>query len=99
LLQRDFDPDHIQKIRVGVSLFFEQGCAMPTYEEAVKLAKKYAVSAHLAFTKEGAAEYWGMAKKYQGEAAKLGGGRKPDIGPLPELLESGTSAARRVAKR
>ena len=72
---------------------------MPTYEELVRLAKKYAVSAHLAFTKEGAAEYWGMAKKYQGEAAKLGGGRKPDIGPLPELLESGTSAARRVAKR
>ena len=26
---------------------------MPTYEELVKLAKKYAVSAHLAFTKEG----------------------------------------------
>ena len=68
---------------------------MPTYEELVKLAKKYAVSAHLAFTKEGAAEYWGMAKKY----AKLGGRRKPDIGPLPELLEGETSAARRVARR
>ena len=49
---------------------------MPTYEELVKLAKKYAVSAHLAFTKEGAAEYWGMAKKYQADAAKLGGGRE-----------------------
>jgi hypothetical protein len=28
-----------------------------------------------------------MAKKYQDEAAKLDGGRKPDIGPLPPLLK------------
>jgi hypothetical protein len=67
--------------------FFEQGCAMPTYKEAVKLAKEYALSARLAFTKQGAAEAWAMAKKYQDEAAKLDGGRKPDIGPLPPLLK------------
>ena len=72
---------------------------MPTYKEAVKLAKEYALSARLAFTKQGAAEAWAMAKKYQDEAAKLDGGRKPDIGPLPELLEGETSAARRVARR
>ena len=33
--------------------FFDQGCAMPTYKEAVKLAKEYALSARLAFTKGG----------------------------------------------
>jgi len=36
-----------------VSLFFDQGCAIPTYKEAVKLAKEYALSARLAFTKGG----------------------------------------------
>jgi hypothetical protein len=36
-----------------VSLFFGQGCAIPTYKEAVKLAKEYALSARLAFTKGG----------------------------------------------
>jgi hypothetical protein len=36
-----------------VSLFFDQGCAIPTYKEAVKLAKEYALSARLAFTKRG----------------------------------------------
>jgi hypothetical protein len=48
-----------------VVCFFDQGCAMPTYKEAVKLAKEYALSARLAFTKQGAAEAWGIAKKYQ----------------------------------
>jgi hypothetical protein len=51
--------------------FFDQGCAMHAYKEAVKLAKEYALSARLAFTKQGAAEAWAMAKKYQDEAAKL----------------------------
>ena len=67
--------------------FFDQGCAMPSYKEAVKLAKEYALSARLAFTKQGAAEAWAMAKKYQDEAAKLDRGGKPDIGPLPPLLK------------
>jgi hypothetical protein len=60
---------------------------MPTYKEAAKLAKEYALSARLAFTKQGAADAWGIAKKYQDEAAKLDRGRKPDIGPLPPLLK------------
>jgi hypothetical protein len=34
---------------------------MPIYKEAVKLAKEYALSARLAFTKQGAAEAWGIA--------------------------------------
>jgi hypothetical protein len=36
---------------------------MPTYKEAVKLAKEYALSARLAFTK-GGCRGLGMAKKY-----------------------------------
>jgi hypothetical protein len=73
--------------------FFDQGCATPTYKEALKLAKEYALSARLAFTKQGAAEAWGIAKKYQDEAAKLDFGRKPDIGPPPLLNSKETGAA------
>ena len=46
---------------MGVSLFFDQGCAFPAYKEAVKLPKEYALSARLAFTK-GGCRGLGMAK-------------------------------------
>ena len=60
---------------------------MLTYEEAVELAKQCALNAGLAITEEAAAELWKMAKKYQEEAAKLDGGREPDIGELPPWLK------------
>ncbi len=55
--------------------------AVRTYKEAVELAQVCAPNARAAVTKEAAVELWRMAKEYQYEAAKLNGGRKPDIGP------------------
>ena len=60
---------------------------MLTYKEVVELAKQCALNARLAITKEAAAELWKMAEEYQEEAAKLDGGRKPDIGELPPSLK------------
>jgi hypothetical protein len=65
----------------------KQERAVLTYKEAVELAKRCALNARLALTKEAAAELWTMTREYQEEAAKLDSGRKPDIGELPPWLK------------
>ena len=56
---------------------------MQTYEELAELARVCAKNAHLASSKEIAAELWKMAAEYRDKATKLNGGTAPDIGPPP----------------
>ena len=58
----------------------------PTYEDLVELANTCARHARTPLTsKEVAAELWKMATEYQERAARLNGGKTPDIGPPPQL--------------
>ena len=56
---------------------------MPGYEELAALAKICARQAHVARTKEAAAQLWLMAQQYRADAAKLDHGRSPEIGEPP----------------
>jgi hypothetical protein len=53
------------------------------YDNCAALARLCANNARLAQTKEVAAELWKMARQYQVKAAKLDGGKAPDIGNPP----------------
>ena len=59
---------------------------MQTYAELVELARMCAFNARATLDPRVAAELWKMALEYQEKAARLDGGRKPDIGPPPEFL-------------
>ena len=67
---------------------------MPTYEELVKLAKKYAVSAHLAFTKEGLPSIGAWQKSMPNWVVAAS-----RTSALYRHYSKETSAARRVARR
>jgi hypothetical protein len=60
---------------------------MRTYEELVDLAKECARSARVAISKEIALELWQTALEYQAKAAKLDGGKLPDIGDKPPHIK------------
>ena len=53
---------------------------MRPYQDLVELARQCALQSRIATNKEVAIELWKMAKEYQAEAAKLNGGKLPDIG-------------------
>lgn len=59
---------------------------MPSYHDTIELKTICARNAHLATTKEVAAELWNMAKEYQAKAAKLDGGKLPELGKPPRTL-------------
>jgi hypothetical protein len=56
------------------------------YDDCVARARMCANNAHLAESKEAAAQLWRMAREYQEKAAKLDGGKSPDIGKRPAGL-------------
>jgi hypothetical protein len=61
---------------------------MQTYDDLVELAGLCAGNARIAHSREVAIELWKMAREYQKKAAKLNGGKLPDIGkPPPCVLE------------
>jgi len=57
--------------------------SMESYASVVELARICAEQAHFTKDRGVAAELWRMAVEYQRKAAKLDGGRPPDIGPPP----------------
>lgn len=56
------------------------------HEELVELARICAKNSYLAHSKEASAELWKMATEYSEKAAKLDGGKAPDIGKPPVWL-------------
>jgi len=58
--------------------------AMDTYDEVVQFARDCMHHARSATTKQVAAELERIAREYQATAAKLAGGKMPDIGADPE---------------
>jgi hypothetical protein len=57
-----------------------------TYDDIVELANICARNARPQLTsKQVAAELWKLATEYQTRAARLSGGKLPDIGPPPQL--------------
>jgi hypothetical protein len=59
---------------------------MQTYEHLVEMARICAKNAHIASSKEIAAELWKTATEYRDKAANLHGGAAPDIGQPPYWL-------------
>jgi hypothetical protein len=67
-------------------------CGAPTfvgdamdYDALSELARICAKNAHLASSKEVAVHLWKMAVEYCNKAARLNGGKRPDIGDPPEI--------------
>jgi hypothetical protein len=58
---------------------------MLTYEELLELARSSAHQARITSSRDVVAVLWRMAEEYQEEAAKLDGGKLPDIGEPPDL--------------
>jgi hypothetical protein len=56
---------------------------METFDEFLEMAMLCARNSRIATNKEVAAELWRMALEYQQQAAKLDGGKLPEIGPPP----------------
>jgi hypothetical protein len=56
---------------------------METYDEFFAMAALCARNSRIATSKEVAAELWRMAIEYQERAAKLDGGKQPEIGHRP----------------
>ena len=59
---------------------------MRTYKELVDLATSCANSARFATSPAVAYQFWQMAMNYQESAAKLNGGKLPDIGNPPIVV-------------
>ena len=59
---------------------------MRTYKELLDLATSCAKSARATTSEQVAYSMWQMALEYQQEAAKLDGGKLPDIGHPPTIL-------------
>jgi hypothetical protein len=59
---------------------------MPIHAELVDLARMCAFNARGTLDCDAAAELWKMALEYQARAARLDGGKKPDIGWPPEHM-------------
>jgi len=57
-----------------------------TYDDVTELARICAFNARIASSGAVAIELWKMAREYQQEAAKLDGGKLPDIGEVPDGL-------------
>jgi hypothetical protein len=64
-----------------------RGIAMHTYSEALELALMSARNARFTSSKQTAREFWKIAQEYRAEAAKLGDGRLPHVGPPPRGIE------------
>lgn len=60
---------------------------MQTSDDLEELAKVCAAQARLTQSRDVAASLWKMARDYQERAAKLDGGKLPDIGEPPDLLK------------
>ena len=60
---------------------------MHTYSEALELALISARNARFTSNKQTARELWKMAQEYQAEAAILGNGKLPYVGPPPRGIE------------
>jgi hypothetical protein len=56
---------------------------MQRNETLIELARLCAQQSRASTIKEAAAELWLMAKEYQEEAARLNGGKLPEIGKPP----------------
>jgi hypothetical protein len=56
---------------------------MQYYEHLAEMARICAENAHIASSKEIAAELWKMATEYRDKAAKLNDGAGPEIGQPP----------------
>ena len=56
---------------------------MQNYDAALELARVCASQARISTSKEAAAELWRMAEEYQEQAARLNGGKWPEIGKPP----------------
>jgi hypothetical protein len=59
---------------------------MQTYDDFVELALIYARNAHTASSRDVSAALWRMAIEHRDKAAKLNGGKGPDIGEPPAHL-------------
>lgn len=59
---------------------------MQSYDDMAEMAGICAKNAHLASTREVAAELWKIAKEYQEKAAALDSGKLPDIGKPPRWI-------------
>jgi hypothetical protein len=57
-----------------------------TYDDLLQLAQICAKNAHSAISKEVAVELWRMALEYRDRAAKVDGGKAPEIGEPPFWL-------------
>ena len=60
---------------------------MHTYSEALELALISAHNARFTSNKKTARELWKMAQEYHAEAATLGNGKLPYVGPPPRGIE------------
>jgi hypothetical protein len=60
---------------------------MRTYDELVELATICMRQSRVTTSQRVAVELWRMAREYQKEAARLDGGRLPDIGDPPSAVE------------
>lgn len=59
---------------------------MQTYDDLARLARVCAKNSYMARSKEAGAELWRMAIEYRDKAAKLDGGKAPEIGKPPPWL-------------
>lgn len=56
---------------------------MQSYDDLVHLARLCGQESRISVIKEAAAELWRMAEEYQRQAARLDGGKLPEIGKPP----------------
>jgi hypothetical protein len=79
-------PSSIAYARLPLVESLNKAGAMPTYDDFVELALICARNAHTATSRDVSAVLRRMAIEHRDKAAKLNGGKEPDIGEPPAKL-------------